>query len=171
MKFTRFLALVVAAAGITIPTESVVASADTAQNLCTAGQIHVSLGRFQGTAEATVVPLIFTNTGSTCTIYGVPAVQPVADAVRLRPVGPPAHNDSMAMYPALHQLRKGQSVSALLRFTETGNYSVGTCKPAAIGGLVVSLLNVSHHYVRFPQTVCTALPSVATRLIGSGTQG
>jgi len=171
MRFPKVLALAVVASSFTIPMGNVTASADILRVWCTSSQIHVTVGRFQGAAGTNFAPLIFTNSGTTCTLSGVPAVQPIADAVALRPVGPAAVSDSKGMMPSLHTLRKGGSVSALIGFGDTLNYTPATCKPATIGGIEVSLGNVVNRVVRLSGSVCTRVPSVHTRLITDGAKG
>ena len=93
---------------------------------CAPAQMAVSLGQSNGAAGTIYYPIIFTNTGQTCRIWGVPHIQPVAGA-RHSPIGPAASNGSMGQMPAIHTLAKGRSVSVGYGVVETGNYTPSTC--------------------------------------------
>lgn len=135
---------------------------------CSAAQTKVSFGHFNGTAGTFYYSLTFTNTGSTCSLSGVPAVQPVANSVTLRKVGPAARNDSIGKMGVLHTLRHGQSVSSSIGFVDTGNYSVSICRPAWIWRISVNFGNIRNRRVATAKlSVCTKISSVTTRLLGS----
>jgi Protein of unknown function (DUF4232) len=150
-----------------------VASATTVKN-CAASHLKVSVGRAQGTAGTFYYPVVFTNEGPTCAIFGVPVVQPVigGSTHSTTPVGLAARNLSMGQMPALHVVTKGHSVSAAIGVVDTGNYSSSTCRPKTARAIVVNLGTfVSHHYLPLTISVCTKISSVTTRLVSAGTTG
>ncbi len=152
---------------------SLSASATTIKN-CASRQITTSLGAPQGTAGTIYYPIVFTNHGATCAIWGVPAVQPVvggASHSRVH-VGPSARNNSMGQMPVRHVLAPRHQVSAALGVTESGNYSPSTCGPKNAGAIVVSLGTfVPSTSLTLKISVCTKLSSVSTRLIVNGNSG
>jgi hypothetical protein len=137
---------------------------------CKPAQMTVSVGRSNGTAGTMYHTLIFTNTGGTCVIWGVPAIQPVAGASH-KPVGPRASNSSKGEMPAHHTLTKGQSVSVAYGVGDTANYTVG-CAPKNADGVLVSLSPfVRSTYVKMAISVCTARVSTHSQLIVPGRTG
>jgi Protein of unknown function (DUF4232) len=150
-----------------------VASATTVKN-CVASQLKVSLGMAQGTAGTFYYPVVFTNEGSTCAIFGVPAVQPVigGSTHSTTPVGPVARNVSMGQMPALHVVTRGHSVSAAIGVVDSGNYPSATCRAKTARAIVISLGNfVNRRYLPVTISVCTKRSSVTTRLVVAGTNG
>lgn len=147
-----------------------VASATTPPK-CTPAQMAVSLGRSNGAAGTIYHPIIFTNTGGTCRIWGVPHIQPVAGADHHR-VGPAAGNASMGEMPAIHTLAKGQSVSVGYGVAETANYPTSTCVAKNASGVLVSLTPfVKSTFVRLKISVCTQRVSTHTKLLTPGKNG
>jgi hypothetical protein len=146
------------------------ASAATVKS-CVPAQIAVSHGVSQGTAGTTYVPIIFKNTGFKCTIFGVPAIQPVSGNAHIA-VGPPARNESMGEMPAMHTIAKGHAVSVAFGVVDTGNYTASTCIARAADGVVVRLGSFIHAtYIRLAITVCTKRSSVTTKLLAPGVNG
>ena len=136
---------------------------------CRPGQLQLSSSRAQGTAGATIHSVRFTNTGGTCTLFGVPSLQPVAGTPRHN-VGPPSMNDSRGEMAVLHTLARGASVFSAVSFADTGNYPSSRCAPAAIAGFDVTLGDgavsfVANRFVPQVQRVCTKLPSVGAKLL------
>jgi Domain of unknown function (DUF4232) len=135
---------------------------------CASSQMKLSIGRSNGAAGTIYYPIVFTNEGGTCVIWGVPAVQPVAGASH-RAVGPAARNNSMGQMPARHTLKKGQSVYDAYGVGETGNYSKSTCGPKNASGVRVSLAGfVSAHVLTLTISTCTKLASTHTQLLAPG---
>lgn len=148
---------------------SVVASGATVAS-CVPGQMRVTNGAAQGTAGTTYIPLIFTNTGATCAIWGVPSVQPVLASRRA--LGPAARNQSMGEMPIRHVLAKGHSVSVAFGVVETGNYTTSSCVARSASGVVVALVDfVRPTYLHLPISVCTKRASTITHLIVAGSLG
>jgi len=138
---------------------------------CVPSQIAVTHGPANGAAGTIYYPIIFTNTGATCALFGVPAVQPVAGAGH-HAVGPLARSLSMGEMPARHVIAKGQSVSVAFGVTETGNYTPSTCVARSASGVMVTLGSfVTSRYLHLPITVCTKRTSITTRLITAGVTG
>ncbi len=137
---------------------------------CQTRQIAVSLGRSSGAAGTIYHPIVFTNRGATCAMWGVPAVQPVG--ARRQPVGPPARNASMGEMPLRHVLAHAQSLSVGVGVAETGNWPPALCRARRAIGVVVSLAPfVGAHFVPMSISVCTRLASVSTRLLSPGRAG
>ena len=146
------------------------ASAATVRN-CAPSQIVVTHGAADGTAGTTYYPIVFTNTGGTCAIFGVPAIQPVAGSDH-HAVGPLARSLSMGEMPVRHVIAKGQSVSVAFGVIETGNYTPSTCVAHSASGVVVTLGSfVSSRFVHLPISLCTKRDSITTRLITAGVTG
>ena len=162
-------AVLAVSAGIVLPGVGALASAKTVPS-CTPSQIAVSKGAAQGTAGTTYYPIIFTNTGGTCRLFGVPVIQPVTGPMHT-PVGPAARNMSMGQMPAIHTIAKGQSVSVGFGVTDTGNYPP-SCKARNAQGVTVLLGSfVKKTYVKMSISVCTAHSSTTTKLIAPGKNG
>ena len=168
----RLNRLVVSAlvAGATLIVPSLGASATTTTPSCVPAQMSVSLGHVSGAAGTIYYPLVFTNHGAECAIWGVASLQPVGDA--RRPVGPRARNASMGEMPARHVVAHGRAVSVGFGVSETGNYSRAACAPRVARGVVVSLAPfVKPTFVPLVISVCTRLASTSTRLLAPGTTG
>lgn len=137
---------------------------------CAPAHIHTSVGASEGAAGTIYVALVFTNTGPSCAIWGVPSIQPTLRS--RKPVGPPARNQSIGEMPARHVLAKGHSVSVAFGVTQTANYPASACVARSANGVVVSLGNfVRPTYERLAISVCTKRSSTTTRLIVAGTTG
>lgn len=137
---------------------------------CTPAHMRATVGSSEGAAGTIYVALVFTNTGPTCSIFGVPSIQPVLAS--RHHVGPPARNQSIGQMPALHVLTKGHSVSVAYGVTQTANYPASTCVAKSVNGVVVALGSfVRPTYLRLPISVCTTRASTTTRLIVAGTTG
>ena len=145
-------------------------SATTSPSRCVSSQMHVSRGEPSGAAGTIYYPIVFTNAGGTCVLWGVPSVQPVT--ARRRPVGPRASSVSVGMLPARHVLRHGQAVSDPFGVAETGNYPASLCAAKSAAGIVVTLAPfVRSTYVRLPISVCTKQASTRTALVVAGRTG
>ncbi|MGH9021008.1 MAG: DUF4232 domain-containing protein [Acidimicrobiales bacterium] len=170
----RFLKLSVAAtamlAGFAALSAGAVASATSVGN-CTPSQISVSLGHSNGAAGTIYYPIVFTNTGATCVIWGLPHIQPVAGSPRVA-LGPAAHSESMGEMPARHTISKGQSVSVDFGVTESGNFTASTCVAKNATGVRVFIPGfVTAHYLTLKISVCTKRSSTSTRLLTPGSTG
>ena len=157
------------AAALTTPLVASTTTAVAAAPSCHSGQLQLKMTRSQGTAGATIYSLQFTNTGATCTLFGVLSLQPVA-GTPLHNVGPLSMNDSRGEMAVLHTLQKGQSVVSPISFTDTDNYPTSRCAPVAITGVRVTLGDdavafVAHRFVPQVERVCTKLPSVSAKLL------
>jgi len=149
------------------------AAATTVPN-CTSAHLRVSLGQPQGTAGTIYYPIVFTNTGAACAIWGVAKVQPVLGGTThsQKPVGPPARNNSMGEMPVRHVVAAHHSVSDPYGVVESGNYSSSACAPKSAGAIEVSLgAFLTHRYLALKISVCTKLASTTTSLIVPGSTG
>ncbi len=164
------VAALAVAAGVVAGGVGSVASA-AATPSCTPAQMSVRLGQSNGTAGTIYYAIVFTNTGGTCVIWGVPHIQPVAGAHHVA-LGPAAGNASMGEMPARHTLAKGQSVSVGYGVVESGNYTASTCVAKNASGVLVSLSPfVKSTYVKLKISVCTKRVSTKSRLLSPGTNG
>lgn len=175
MGFFRILAGATMMAGaLVFSSGSLAAGASTGVPNCTSAHLRVTLGTSQGAAGTIYVPVIITNTGRACQIWGVPAVQPVvaSAAHRFTPVAPRARNTSIGQMPARHVVARGGAVSDAVGVTETGNYPSSACHARNATGIVVSLGGfVKRVYVPLKISVCTRQASTTTRLIVPGKAG
>lgn len=150
-----------------------IAAAATVRN-CVASHLRVSLGAARGHLGTVVQPVVITNAGPACVIFGVPMIQPVVGgASRSRVhVGAPARNLSMGEMAALHVVATGSSVSDAFAVMKVSDWSFSACRPERADGVLVSMGQfVPRVYVPIKITVCTKVPSTGTRLITSGTTG
>ncbi len=171
MRHIKSLVAVVAvAAGLVAGGAGSAATAATVPS-CAPAQMSVRLGQSNGTAGTIYYAIVFTNTGGTCVIWGVPHIQPVSGANHAA-VGPAAGNASMGEMPARHTLAKGQSVSVDYGVVESGNYTASTCVAKNASGVLVSLTPfVKSTYVKLKISVCTKRVSTKSRLLSPGTRG
>ena len=138
---------------------------------CVSSQLAVSSGRPQGTAGTTYIPLVFTNKGATCALWGVATIQPVTGGAH-RALGPLARNLSMGEMPVRQVIARGHAVSDALGVVDTGNFSPSACVARTANGVVVSLGSFVHAtFLHLPITVCTKRSSVTTRLLVPGVNG
>ncbi|MGC8510685.1 MAG: DUF4232 domain-containing protein [Acidimicrobiales bacterium] len=138
--------------------------------MCRATQLRVSLGRPNGTAGTIYYPIVFTDTSGRCALWGFPRVQPVGSG--RRPVGPPARNESVGQMAVRHVVTRGQSVSAPLGVTDTGNYPSSRCAVRAALGVEIALTGfVPWTYRALRTTVCTRLASTNVQLLVAGSTG
>lgn len=112
-------------------------AAKTADGLCKAGDVKLSLGNGDAAAGTVYRKLVITNvSGHQCTIQGFPGVSYVTGADGHQ-VGEAAFRDG-AKGEAVH-LNNGESASADLGFVNVRNYDEQTCKPTETRGLRVYL--------------------------------
>lgn len=169
IRFNR-LAVSALVAGATLVLPSLGASATSAPRSCVPTQMVVSLGRANGAAGTIYYPIVLTNRGGECAIWGVPAIQPLGATGQ--PLGPSARNASMGEMPARHVLAHGQSVSVGFGVSDTGNYSRAACVPRVAHSVRVSLAPfVKPTDVALVISVCTREASTSTRLLASGRTG
>ena len=176
MKSLRFLlGAVTIAGGLTWAAGSAVAGASTPVTpVCLSSHLRLSFGAAEGAAGTIFIPLVVTNLGPACAMWGVPAIQPVVlDRARhVVAVGPRARNNSIGQMPVRHVVAHGRSLSDAVGVTETGNYTPSTCRPRNTSGIVVSLGGfIRHAYLPLKVSVCTRLASTTTRLLVPGKTG
>lgn len=115
----------------TTPTSSPTTSTAAGVPPCASGQLSVSVGQSQGAAGSLIVPLVFTNTGSTtCTLQGYPGVSIVgANGAQL---GAAAARTGQAT--PLVSLPAGQTTMAIFRQANPG---ILNCTPVSATGFRV----------------------------------
>ena len=147
------------------------AGASSTKNLaisnCTPGQITVTVGhtrsQFHIEERETLTPVIFTNSGPNCFIWGTPALQ-VVNGPNHKSVAPAAFNLSIGMFAVRFTLHNGQSVSTTL--TNSIKFMLATCKPVAADGLMVTMSPfITPTFVSVSLTVCSGLAATSTQLI------
>ena len=142
-------------------------------NNCTASQLHVTHGPvtagFMPEGRKLTTPIIFTNSGPACAIWGVPSVQTVVGSNHAA-VGGLAKNLSMGEMGVRHVVKTGGTVSA--KFTDSVYFSLATCHVTNADGIVVTLGGFSSpSYVAMSMTVCTGVTGTTTQLITAGSAG
>jgi hypothetical protein len=151
--------------------EATPAAASTAP-ACVSSHILISHGKSLGAAGTTFVPIVFTNRGAACTIWGVPTINPVTSASPHQKVGPASRNTSMGEMAALHTLQRGQSVSTAFGVADTGNYVATSCHAVRASGVTVTMGTFFREsYIALPITVCTKFSTTTTRLVSAGRNG
>lgn len=137
---------------------------------CRAAQLTLTRSFRHVADDTTYTALVLTNTGSTCALWGVPAIQAVG--ATHRPVGPFARNLSMGEMPLRHVLARGASVSVSFGVTKTASVPASRCHAARAEGVVVALGSFfTGRFLAMPLTVCTASASTTTRLLAPGSRG
>jgi hypothetical protein len=86
--------------------------------------LSLSIGQGQGAAGSTIIPLVFTNTGSRpCTMYGYPGVSFLDSGGQQ--LGVPAARSGTE--EGVVTLAPGTKANALLSVPDPGNFSSGDC--------------------------------------------
>ena len=94
-------------------------------NVCSSGQLRLSVGSTDGGAGQFHQQLVLTNRGAACSLHGYPGVSFLDNGGRL--IGDPA-----AMTPATVsrvQLRTGGRAVAILTYSNAGAFDEQRCKP------------------------------------------
>lgn len=101
---------------------------------CATSQLKVTLGRANATAGTVFYPLKFINKSKTnCTLRGYPGVSAVGK--RGKQIGKPARRIASRFRTVT--VRPGKQQSSSVGIVDTGNFSVGRCKPVTASGLKV----------------------------------
>ena len=100
-------------------------SSSSTTKTCSSSQLTARLGTSDGAAGSTYIPIILTNTGSTCVTEGYPGVSLIRSGSQL---GAAAGRDT-SVSPTRIVLASQQSATATLRITQAGNYDTTTCQP------------------------------------------
>lgn len=174
MPTRRRLATILASgalvAGVWVALGSSLPSGATAVPRCQPDHITVTTGRSQGAAGTFYVPLIFTNRGAACALWGVPSAQPVTAAHHA--VGPASRNDSAGQAPVRRVVAHGGSVASAFGYADTANYPPNLCHAHAAWGLRVSLGSFAGPtYVHLVMSVCTTRASTHVQLVVPGRTG
>ncbi len=104
-------------------------------DLCTSGDVKLSLGPASGAAGTIWRPLRFTNvSGAPCEIQGFPGVSYVAGDDGHQ-VGAAAYREGSKGDPVI--LTAGETAYAAVGFTQVGNYDPKDCQPTQVRGLRV----------------------------------
>jgi hypothetical protein len=115
------------------PTPTPTATTPASPTACGAGDLTVTLGKADGTAGSTLVPVIFTNSGGrACTLSGYPVVS-LVDSSGMG-IGSAASPDTTQPISD-NTIAPGNSVAALLKVTDAGN--VDSCNPQDAVGVKV----------------------------------
>ena len=140
---------------------------------CQSSQMRVTHGPVTSTilieGRRVSTPIIFTNVGARCEIWGTPILQPVVGPTH-KLASPPAFNRSIGQMPALHIVATGAAVSTI--FIDTLYFSLATCSVTVADGLIVEIPTfVRQTYVALPMTVCAGMTATSTQLIVNGVLG
>lgn len=99
---------------------------------CAVGDLHVTLGTASGAAGSSIVPIIFTNTGSRpCELHGFPGVSFVGDGNGTQLGAAADEDESVAI--TQHTLQPGDAVQSLLKIAHAQNFA--GCTTEAADGL------------------------------------
>lgn len=172
MKILRLLlASIALSGGAALATTALAPPASSAPvPACVTSQIHVSAGQAEGAAGTTFVPLVFTNTGATCALEGVPAIHAVTASRHA--VGPTARSLSGGKAAVLRVLATGRAASVALGVVDTGNYPVADCHAKEAAGVEVRLGRyVAETFIPMRISVCTSRASLTTQLVVPGDTG
>lgn len=124
-----------------------------ASHRCLTSELRLSLGQAQGAAGSSIMPIVFTNTGTAaCTLYGYPGVT-FLDASGSQLGSDATHDGAEA---AVVTLAPNGTANAMLRMPDPGNYSAGGCQPAQSARLrVYPPGDFKPLTVAYATTVCT----------------
>jgi hypothetical protein len=100
---------------------------------CLTSQLHLSLGPSQGAAGSFYTPLILTNQGAACTVFGYPGVSYINSSGGQ--VGVTAARDSG--HPTTVLVKPGDSASALLHQPNPLAFPASACHKARAAGIRV----------------------------------
>lgn len=96
---------------------------------CAVSQLSVTLGQGSGAAGSQMVPILFTNTGSTpCELHGFPGVSFVGDNNGTQLGAAADEDDATAIQP--NTLQPGGVVQAALKIEQAANFDNCTVVPA-----------------------------------------
>ncbi len=135
-----------------------------ASTACTADQLSVTLGQAEGTAGSSVVPLVFTNTGTTgCTLQGYPQIAFVGDdnGTQLGAAAVPDENSAVASL----ELAPGGAAQALLQIATASNFP--NCSVQTANGFRVFPPNASGA-IFVPTTAYDACTNTSDALLRVG---
>lgn len=140
-----------------------------ASHRCRTAKLSLSLGQAQGAAGSAIMPIVFTNTGSSaCTLYGYPGVS-FLDASGKQLGADAKHNGGEE---AIVTLAPNATANAMLQMPNPGNYGAGVCQPAQSAQLrVYPPGDFKPLTIAYVTTVCTSKQgwsSVSTVTPGSG---
>jgi hypothetical protein len=127
-------ALLVAAGGAIGAGTASSATTTVATDACRTQSLRVTLGQGEGALGHYYVPIVFINTGSTCTITGYPDVSYYAGTDQHQVGDAAAHEPGPT--PTV-VLRTGESAYAWLNQVNVDNYDPAVCKPLAVTGVRV----------------------------------
>jgi hypothetical protein len=105
-----------------------------ATHTCSTNQLSLSLGQGQGAAGSAVVPIVFTNTGSTpCTLYGYPGVSFLDGSGKQ--LGVPATRNGGD--EGVVTLAPNGTANSQLQLPDPGNFPAAGCKEKTSARLLV----------------------------------
>lgn len=111
------------------PTPTPTKTTTPAVSRCTVDQLNVTLGRASGAAGSQMIPILFTNKGSTpCELHGFPGVSFVGDNNGTQLGAPADEDDATAIQP--NTLQPGGVVQAAVRVEQAANFDNCTVVPA-----------------------------------------
>jgi hypothetical protein len=140
---------------------------------CVSSQIKVSTGttklQLGPELHRTTTPIIFTNHGVACYIFGTPVLRAV-NGPRHVAVANFAKSASMGEMPARHLVATNGTVSTT--FTNSLYFSLANCHVVSADGLIVGIPGfVNTTYVPLAMNVCAGMTATSTRLLSPGRAG
>ncbi|WP_305094474.1 DUF4232 domain-containing protein [Prescottella sp. R16] len=139
-------------------------AATTGSDGCGTDELRVDLGQVQGAAGSSILPLVFTNTGSrTCMLDGFPGVSYTQGGPDGTQVGAAAVRDGDS-HGAV-SLTPDATATAQVRAVNVANYPADTCAPTPVTGLRVYPPNTTDPmFVPYATTGCSATGAGITQL-------
>lgn len=122
------------ATSTTTASTTTAAATTVAMAMCRTESLRVTLGQGNGAAGHYYVPIVFTNTGRTCTLTGYPGVSYYAGADQHQ-VGDAAEREAVSTPTVV--LHTGESAYAWVNQVNVGAYDPTRCQPVAATGLRV----------------------------------
>jgi hypothetical protein len=167
------LSIILVTTGVTVGGMSSAGASNAVIPICTSSQILFTRGPSQprDIRRPPYILLIFTNSGSTCTISGVPSVQPVYGKSD-KFVGPVAQNILWSAHGTSARviLSKGRSASSPWFYNQPkDNYTPSKCAAQQISGALVTLGSiVKQEFIPFNGFVCAKLASTWVQSLIAG---
>ncbi|MGW4248810.1 DUF4232 domain-containing protein [Nocardia sp. NPDC004722] len=138
---------------------------------CKTAELTVEIGRGDGAAGSTYVPIIFTNNGSrTCSLTGYPGVS-YTEGADGQPVGPAAAREAFNGNDgsqAVVLAPGGRAAATLRTVNDVGVYPADKCVPATVAGLrIYPPDNTESAFIPMARQTCTKIGILTIRAVAA----
>ncbi|MFE3195515.1 DUF4232 domain-containing protein [Nocardia sp. NPDC059240] len=138
---------------------------------CKTAELGVALGRGDGAAGSTYVPIVFTNNGSrACSLTGYPGVS-YTQGANGEPVGPAATREAFEGNDggvAVVIAAGGRAAATLRTVNDVGVYPADTCGPVAVAGLrIYPPDNTESVFIPMARQTCTKIGILTIRAVAA----